>query len=400
MTSIASFVLRAAIAVHALASLGYWLAQPRGFEVLSRSFLEHQGVAAVLVAVSAAGLAAIPLRRRRVEWVAVGILSGFWISSAALITALGTTLPSRIFWLILAGAGSALFLSYKIVRPDPPALLTGGTVVGVILAGLFWWATWAPPATTRPKAAQDQPAPVTPGPADGIRLAVQGYHLELVTRSGKALLWPAFEYGSISDDGLWTIFQHRSSKPDLWKWRTPEDGSLSLITENDDFHCQAHAWVQNGRVHVRSQTRVKREIASHLSSVMQLCLPGPATVEGVPWNLDHRHERTEFVAIRGGRIELLRAASREKGPFETLGSWPLQDPVLAIDGWKVQVRGWIEHGSPEPSPTAGWGVSQAAIERVGDVYMWSLAATSIGRGWHTVRTAPGLYVLEAVLTPP
>ena len=106
------------------------------------------------------------------------------------------------------------------------------------------------------------------------------------------------------------------------------------------------------------------------------------------------------VAIRGGRTELLRAASREKGPFETLGSWPVEDPVLTIGGWKVQVQGWAEQGSRDPSPTAGWGVSQAAIERVGDVYLWSLAATSIGRGWHTVRTTPGVYVLEAILTPP
>src|SRR6185503_5947370 len=146
------------------------------------------------------------------------------------------------------------------------------------------------------------------------------------------------------------------------------------------------------------------EVASHLSSVMKLHILGDAgdatAVEGVPWRLDHRSERTEFVAIRNGRTELLRASRLEKGPFETLGSWELRDPLLTIDGWKVRVSGWADQGSPAPSPTAGWGVSQAAIERVDNVYMWSLASTSIGRGWHTVRTAPGVYVLEAVVTPP
>jgi hypothetical protein len=388
------------MAIHALASLGYWLAQPRGFGVFSRSFLEHQGVAAVLFAVSAAGLAAIPLRRRRVEGIAVGIVAGFWIASSSVIAVLGSTLASRAFWPILAGAIGFLFLSRRIVRPDPPALLTGGTVAGVVLSLLFWHAAWAPPATTRPKAANYHPAPLNPGPADGIRIAVEGNHIDIETRSGKALLWPAFQYDSISDRGLWTIFDYRSSTLPAWKRRTMDDGSLSLIAENNDFNGWARVWVENGSIHVRAETRVRQEIASHLSTVMELRLPGPATVEGVPWTLDHRDERSEFVAIRGGRIELLRAASREKGPFESLGAWPLRDPVLTIDGWKVQVRGWAEHGSPEPSPTAGWGVSQAAIERVGDVYLWSLAATSIGRGWHTVRTAPGVYVLEAVLTPP
>lgn len=387
------------MAVHALASLGYWLAQPRGFEVRSRSFLEHQGVTAILFAVSVAGLAAIPLRRRRVEWIAVGIVSGFWIFSSALIVVLGSTTVSRFFWFILAGAGAALLLSCKIIRPEPRGLLTGGAVAGLVLSFLFWDAAWAPPATTRPKPSNYQPAPLTPGPAEDIRLAVQGFNVEIETRSGKALLWPGFQFNSIADSGIWTIFDYRSSTLPPWKWRTVEDGSLSLSGENEDFRSLVRVWVEKGTVHVRSETRVFRDVASHLSTVMELRLPGPATVEGVPWTLDHLHERTEFLAIRGGRVEFLRAASREKGPFESLGAWPLKDPVLTIDGWKVQVQGWAEHGSPEPSPTAGWGVSQAAIERVGDVYLWSLAATSIGRGWHSVRTAPGVYVLEAVLTP-
>jgi hypothetical protein len=133
---------------------------------------------------------------------------------------------------------------------------------------------------------------------------------------------------------------------------------------------------------------------------MEIDIPGFAEVRGIPWDLDHTQDRTEYIAFRNGRTEFLRASSREKGPFETLGSWEIRDPQLTIGGWKVQVLGWADQGSHAPSPTAGWGVSQAAIERVGSAYLWSLASTSIGRGWHTVRTAPGVYVLEAVVTPP
>ena len=75
-----------------------------------------------------------------------------------------------------------------------------------------------------------------------------------------------------------------------------------------------------------------------------------------------------------------------------------RDPVIASDGWMAQVRGWAAQSSLDESPTAGWGVSQAAIERLGLMVIWSLASTSIGRGFHTVRTGPGTYVLEIVLS--
>jgi hypothetical protein len=393
-------LLRLALTVHAVASLAFWIAQPRGFAFLSRSFVEHQGVAPALFAVSAAGLAAIPLKRLRATWIAVGILGGFWTASAGVIAVVGSTVFARAFWVVLPAAAGLLVLAYRLIKPDPPGLLTGGTVVGVALAATFWGCTWAPPASTRPPAADAPLAPVVPEAADRVRLSVEGSRVVLQGRTGRASIWPAFEYDSVSDAGFWTVFQFRSSILPAWTWRPQENGSLELNAENEDFTCSALAWIQNGRVHVRAKTVVKREIASHLSTVMQLHLPGAAFVEGVPWTSDHQHERSEFIAIREGRTELLRASSREKGPFETLGSWELRDPVITIDGWKVQVIGWAAQGSREPSPTAGWGVSQAAIERGGDVYLWSLAATSIGRGWHSVRTAPGVYVLEAILTPP
>jgi hypothetical protein len=404
VTSVARLLFRAGIAVHAVASLAYWLAQPRGFEILSRSFLEHQGVAPILFAVSAVGVAAMLLKKPRTEWVVIGILAGFWISSSAVIAFLGTTLPSKLFWPALAGSTGLLVLAYRLVRPDPPALLTGGTVAGIALAGLFWWSTWAPPATTRPGGGELPPVPAGSEfrslERDGIRIKVTDWAVEIERGTRKAILVPWFDYNSVSVDGLWTIFQYQAIRNPPWKWMLINDRRLAIFTENESFLTSGEIWIEGQVVHARITTRVKQETASHLSSVMQLILPGKAAVEGVPWEFDHTHPRTDFVAIRNGRTELLRAKSREKGPFETLGTWDLRDPVLTIDGWRIQVLGWADQGSHAASPTAGWGVSQAAIERSGDVTFWSLANTSIGRGWHTVRTAPGVYVLEAILTPP
>jgi len=396
--------IRIGMALHALASLAYWIAQPRGFEVLSRSFLEHQVVAPILFAVSATGAIALLLNRRWPMWISVGIVCGFWISSSAVIAFLGSTWHSRIFWPGVAASIALLAIAYRRVRPDPPTLLTGGTIVGVALAGLFWFATWAPPASTHPQETEMLASPDYPQSnsldLEGISVRVERRNVIITSGGRRAILQPGFEYWSVADGGLWTLFQFRSSSPPQWISGRGENGRLAIRMENEDFLGSGQIWIENRTVHVRCLTRVKKEIASHLSSVLQLDFAGDAAVEGIPWRGGNMQDRAEFVAFRNGRTEFLRASSREKGPFETLGAWESRDPELTIDGWKIRVLGWAVQGSHEPSPTAGWGVSQAAIERAGRTYFWSLASTSIGRGWHTVRTAPGVYVIEAVLTPP
>jgi hypothetical protein len=366
-------------------------------------------VAPILFAVSAAGTAALLLNRRGTIWISVGILGGYWAASSAVIAVAGSTVFSRLFWPGFVASLALLMLAYRRVRPDSPALLTGGTVVGIGLAVLFWACTWAPPATTRPLATQLSAIPAGPGDyqleVDELRVSIIGSEIRIkAAGKGIATLLPGFDYDSVSDRGIWTIFDFRSSYLPVWECSRPREGKLAITAENEDFLSSGEIWIEDRSAHVRCETLVKRELASHLSSVMKLHIWGGAedrvAVEGVPWRLDHRSERTEFVGIRNGRTEFLRASRLEKGPFETLGSWEIRDPFLTVHGWKVRVSGWAGQGSHAASPTAGWGVSQATIERADNVYMWSLASTSIGRGWHAVRTAPGVYVLEAVLTPP
>jgi len=67
------------------------------------------------------------------------------------------------------------------------------------------------------------------------------------------------------------------------------------------------------------------------------------------------------------------------------------------DEARLESVGGARQASREESPTAGWGVLQRDIERWGGITSWSLAVTSIGRGWHAVRTREGTYVLEAIL---
>lgn len=394
-------LLRIGVGVHALASLGFWILQPRGFAFGSRPFIEHQVLAPAIFAVSAAAVAAGLRKRPSVVWLAVAVLAGFWVASGGVIAILGTTTPARLFWVVPPTAVGMLVLA---CRSSSPGLLTGGTVAGLGLAALFWCCTWAPPATTRPRGGDVRPEPVNEEAssieADGIRISVSGNMVLVKSRGNTAVLWPGFEYDAVSDRGLWSLFQFRSASTPSWSCGRSRKGGLALRAENDDFKSASQVWIDHRVVHLRTETRVKRELPAHLSSVLQLGLWGTASVHGIPWRLGNSDERSEFVAFRNGRTEFLRASSGEKGPFETLGSWPEGDPTLTIDGWTIQLVGWAEQGSHEPSPTAGWGVSQAAIERAGTTYFWELASTSVGRGWHTVRTAPGVYVIEAIVTPP
>jgi hypothetical protein len=399
-TRLGASLLRIGLGVHAIGSLLFWILQPHGFAWGTRSFLEHQVIAPAL-AVSAAALAAGPMKRPSVTALATAILSGFWMASGGVIAVLGTTAPSRLFWIVPPASVMMLVL---VRRQAPNALLTGGTVLGVAVAGLFWFATWAPPPSTRPASKVIHLDPMTREASsiesEGVRVSVSGNLLQVASGGKIAYLWPGFDYEAVSDAGIWSLFQFRTAAVPSWTCgRTDRDG-LAVRAENDDFQSAGRVWIDHRVVHVRMETRVKRDLASHLASAFQLALSGQASVQGVPWNLGNSDPRSEFIAVRQGRTELLRASSGEKGPFEVLASWPVGDPVLKIEGWSIQLLGWADQGSHEPSPTAGWGVSQAAIERAGSAYFWSLASTSIGRGWHTVRTGPGVYVLEAVVTPP
>ena len=103
----------------------------------------------------------------------------------------------------------------------------------------------------------------------------------------------------------------------------------------------------------------------------------------------------------------MQSDSGEKGPFTELAHGRLapgaplgltlfddDQPIARFD-----FADFAAQASTEPSPTAGWGVPQNAIEfslsrdrpdAPAAIYM-TLAGTSVGRGWDSVGHAAGLY---------
>jgi hypothetical protein len=387
-----------ALAAQAVGAAIYLWLQPGGFAFGSRSFLEHQVIVPAFFAVAIATLAAVR-RRPQVAYFGMGLLGGFWIAVGATALAAGSTLFSKGMALVVAGAVLAMLGVHRF--GGPVRIHWVGSLPGLMLGISFWACAWAPPASTRPSGARLDERPPVEGPLDlekgGLSVRIDGLLARVAAGEHRAEVRLAPFLFAVSDRGTWSLFDFRSVDPPAWKVSRVEGDALDVRTSCPDFDAHGRIWIAAGKIRMRIGTTFKREIAAHLATALTVRIPGGAAIEGHPWNPG---DPSEFIAFREGRMEFLRASHHEKGPFETLAFWPPHDPVLDIGGWRVEVLGWADQASRSESPTAGWGISQGAIERVEDEFLWEFAATSIGRGWHTVRTAPGTYVLEVVLSRP
>jgi hypothetical protein len=108
-----------------------------------------------------------------------------------------------------------------------------------------------------------------------------------------------------------------------------------------------------------------------------------------------------------GEFHVVQASSGEKGPFAELARGPLArgDPLTItlydndLPVGRITLSDFAAQASTQPSPTAGWGVPENAIEFKlfadrpdAQAGVWvTLAGTSVGRGWDSVGNAAGSY---------
>ena len=106
-------------------------------------------------------------------------------------------------------------------------------------------------------------------------------------------------------------------------------------------------------------------------------------------------------------FHVVEASSGEKGPFKTLQQGalnrdePLQITIYSdgIPQCRITLKDWATQVSTQLSPTAGWGLPENSIEfsltsdnrKNSGVIFFTLAATSVGRGWDSVGHASGRY---------
>lgn len=388
--------------LHLLGAGIFLLLQPRGFEVGSAPFFAHQVLpAALFVAALAAAIGVLAHRPTGLSGVAV--LAGFWVAIAGVAVVVGNT---AFVVVIVAASLAMLAVLVGVVRAAGRlgtrlTYAAGGGPLGIALGIGFVLASWSPVATTRPAGGEppaltddDEPGPVTIG-----QLEARAASDEIVVRAGSDALTvrPAMHIVSASTSGWWTLLDFHSTQLPAWSVQRA-GGGLVLTADTAGLSGRVMVSMVDGGVRIRSWTTVEREVHAHLASAVEIDVPvGGVEINGRHWHPVAAVGRGEFVAFRNGRLALLRTAMAEKGPFETIATWEAADPTVQAGRWQIEVRGWAAQVSRAPSPTAGWGVSQGAIEYIGSTLFWSVASTSVGRGWDTVATAPGTYVFDILI---
>lgn len=172
-------------------------------------------------------------------------------------------------------------------------------------------------------------------------------------------------------------------------------------------------------IELEAISHLPRRVDSHLNTYCQLTIAGhrrlavsfspcpEARIEIKPIGYPvGAPARIAFIDANEG-FHIVEATSGEKGPYTALAGGRLKRgealtitfydddrPIgyLVLDDWASQV-------STAPSPTAGWGLPQNAIEfslsddapaSAANLFI-TLASTSVGRGWDSVGHAPGVY---------
>ena len=408
-----------------------WVAwrEPRGFAFGSREFFAHQLLLPGLALT--AGIAALAPRRLMLP--AVALEWGFFLAPAVLLLTLADAG-------LLRGAGALLTLAALGVfgvgeRGEGAMRSTRRACFGAGLLGgaLFVFSMRAPSASTQPRLAPGRAPALTTSsveqklqaPAVRALFEARGVRISLndgvlIERSGRsAWVQPGLRIDSASRHCLWSIVDYEHESLSAWRVAQIDERSWLIGAESRSVVSRVLISIDEDRVTLKTADTLKREVCVHLAQVLSVSLQperfdtGRLAVAGHSLRIgDLRRDHVgaviprgatpaprESLAWRHGEFALLRAASHEKGPFETLALLPDGDPVFSGYGFKLQVNGFAKQASRAASPTAGWGVSQGAIEAAQHGLSWELAATSLGRGWSTVRLAPGTYELTLTLDP-
>lgn len=406
--SASRFFLWALALAHVAGAAAYSLVQPRGFRLVSLAFFEHQ-VLGPLVLVTAFVLALSLVRRRHTTALALAsAFAGFWIVIAGVGFFLGTTSYALALLFPLLGAASAIV--FACVRLRRLMFVLVSALPGALVGAAVWVSVIAPPASTHPSNHPTGELTVPNSPpelrSEQLRVAVEGAAILVEAGSRRAWIVPSFDYTAVADSCSLTVLDYRAVG--FSSYRAGADAQrIVFAAENRDLQTSGKVSLEGPKsIRIDVSTTVKHELCAHLGAILTVSLvqhvgsgvwmgAQNATVNGFPWPAGGAFEPYQFVAFQGDKLGFFRATEDEKGPFEFLQA--IDEPEIAGSGFRIRVPSWKEQASREPSPTAGWGISQGAIEHVGNSFFWEIAATSIGRGWHTVRTAPGTYEVTMFL---
>jgi hypothetical protein len=277
-------------------------------------------------------------------------------------------------------------------------------VAGAGLGGIVIFAQRAPAASTTPLG----------GALAEVRGTETALDYIVVACGTKSIrISPVLTFYSRSSDRTWSILS-----PEL-------HGSRRTLANADKTETGVRAaFVDDGRstlvvdhtatgVEVEAVSELAAPVFSHLNSFTTIDVPYEAMLAFSP--VGDRQFPIEPADYPSGRpvqlayvdaaqmFRVVRARDAEKGPYRELAAGALsRGAPLALeiraadkDGCRLVFDDWSSQVSTEPSPTAGWGVTQGSIQffsRDGQgIVLVTLADTGPGRGFDTVGHAAGVY---------
>jgi hypothetical protein len=414
-TRTARWLSAGVLAIHLAAGIAALMLLPHGFAIddihdwsntliptAASLAVAGTAVAALFSRSVAARLASLLVAAAAAGWLAA-IIAGRALFPISM-TAGRLAIPA-----LIALALAALAWSVRESRVRLALALVAGAPLGIVVIA----AQRAPLPSTRPIGGTL--ADVSGGTGGAPGGATDG---ELVVACGTRQLRvnPLLTFQSRSPDRTWTLLAphayigtHRTlaryaTTPNGFRAAFSDDGESTLVVEQHDTVLAIDA-----------TSSLRAPVYSHLDSFTTIEIPFEATIAFSPTGARRfAIEPAEYPSGLPAQLAYLdpvhtfrvvRARDAEKGPFTELARGRLERAAPLVielraraddsDGCRLAFDDWAAQVSTEPSPSAGWGVSQGSIQffsRGGRaLVLLTLADTGPGRGFDSVGHAAGVY---------
>ena len=417
---------------HGVIAAGWWWLTPGGFPLGHVRFWLNRVWPLTLLLIAVLGIWALARSRHSVLKMTLLSLAALWFSCAtAARIVFPLSAPSLWWWgLLVGGVGFVLVLRWDKPVANRRVGFVSAIIVGALLGLFLPWALRGPDPSTRPfgelaraelisAGLNKTPLAVALNPSVNV-LATNG-DVSIRQESYRLEISPFLGFSEISPDRCWSslIPAAFQSQPRQQGQRVshPKDDPTAVQIQFDTRSLTVSS--RDARLTEITATSILSEATySHINSFCRLTVQGhrrlflrfspcrDARIEVLP--ADYPTGRPARLAYRtASRFVIAEASTGEKGPFRELASGSLQthDPVIIFledeerEIGSVTFDDWAVQASIEPSPTAGWGLPQNAIEfqlegdapnSAADIWL-TLAATAVGRGWDTVGHSAGTY---------
>ena len=421
---------------YAAAFTAWWYVSPKGFPLVHPRFWSNSVIPIIIFLASL--ICWIEVFRSHRSLLSV-LMPSYPIATLSFIVAGMILYPvsMRPIFLIplLCWLAVLVVLTFFIIKRDPikkqlwiPTVLLAG--FSILMGATLPWSqqSWEPstkPLNQEKSLHSDLPLNPTQSPFQlSNQVTVFPRYAEVMVYGLKTQLniSPLLTFHSLSPDRCWILLSPRKKrigpKRLFQGMRRTKDGLYLEYSDAGNSTLEVTPSDDKRSVEFNVSCEVPSPIYSHLNTFTEFSVKGKEKIyvsfSPCP---DKRIEVTAFDYPFGrpsrsayldesGMFRVVQAKSAEKGPFTILAEGELSEEqpleLTLYDGdkpiYRIIFEDWALQCSKQLSPTAGWGLTENAIEFSLDgesqsnaTFYITLASTSMGRGFDSVGHKAGIY---------